>query len=150
MVQWLRIHLPMQGARVRSLVQEDPTCRGAAKPLCRNCWAHALEPHALQQEKPPQWEAHTLQLERSPCSLQLEKTHAQRRWPGTAKNKKLKSEICSPLFIRVWCRWEEGEFPFHSVFTHPHPCPWPGPLTLLDARTGERRGQGSSSGQGLL
>ena len=27
--------------------------------------------HALQQEKPPQWEVHTLQLERSPCSPQL-------------------------------------------------------------------------------
>ena len=25
-VQWLRIRLPMQGAWVRSLVQEDPTC----------------------------------------------------------------------------------------------------------------------------
>ena len=26
MVQWLRIHLPMQGTRVRSLVREDSTC----------------------------------------------------------------------------------------------------------------------------
>ena len=25
--QWLRIHLPMQGTRVRVLVWEDPTCR---------------------------------------------------------------------------------------------------------------------------
>ena len=25
-VQCLRIHLPMQGTQVRSLVQEDPTC----------------------------------------------------------------------------------------------------------------------------
>ena len=24
--QWLRIHLPMQGTRVRALVREDPTC----------------------------------------------------------------------------------------------------------------------------
>ena len=31
--QWLRIRLPMQGTRVRSLVQEDPTCRGATKPV---------------------------------------------------------------------------------------------------------------------
>ena len=29
--QWLRICLPMQATRVRSLVQEDPTCRGATK-----------------------------------------------------------------------------------------------------------------------
>ena len=35
-VQWLRIRLPMQGARVQALVQEDPTCRGATKPACHN------------------------------------------------------------------------------------------------------------------
>ena len=38
--QWLRICLPMQGTRVQALVQEDPTCRGAAKPVCHNYWAH--------------------------------------------------------------------------------------------------------------
>ena len=31
-VQWLRICLPLQGTRVRALVQEDPTCHGATKP----------------------------------------------------------------------------------------------------------------------
>ena len=35
-VQWLRIRLTMQGTRVRSLVWEDPTCRGATKPVCYN------------------------------------------------------------------------------------------------------------------
>ena len=34
--QWLRIWLPMQGTGVRSLVQEDPTCRGATKPKHHN------------------------------------------------------------------------------------------------------------------
>ena len=34
--EWLRIHLPMQGTRVRALVREDPTCRGATKPVCHN------------------------------------------------------------------------------------------------------------------
>ncbi|KAJ8784758.1 hypothetical protein J1605_008109 [Eschrichtius robustus] len=34
--QWLRIRLPMQGTRVRSLVREDPTCRGATKPVRHN------------------------------------------------------------------------------------------------------------------
>ena len=34
--QWLRIRLPMQGTRVRALVQEDPTCRGATKPVHHN------------------------------------------------------------------------------------------------------------------
>ena len=34
--QWLRIHLPMQGTRVRVLVREDPTCRGATNPVRHN------------------------------------------------------------------------------------------------------------------
>ena len=34
--QWLRIHLPMQGTRVRALVWEDSTCRGATKPMRHN------------------------------------------------------------------------------------------------------------------
>ena len=42
--QWLRIRLAVQGTRVRALVREDPTCRGAAKPVCHNYWACALEP----------------------------------------------------------------------------------------------------------
>ena len=35
-VQWLRIHLPMQETWVRSLVQKDSTGRWAAKPVCYN------------------------------------------------------------------------------------------------------------------
>ena len=34
--QWLRIRLPMQGTQVRALVQEDPTCCGATKPVRHN------------------------------------------------------------------------------------------------------------------
>ena len=34
--QWLRIRLPMQGTRVRAQVWEDPTCRGATKPVRHN------------------------------------------------------------------------------------------------------------------
>ena len=34
--QWLRICLPMQGTRVRALVWEDPTCRGATTPVSHN------------------------------------------------------------------------------------------------------------------
>ena len=36
LAQWLRIRLPMQGTRVRALVREDPTCRGATKPVRHN------------------------------------------------------------------------------------------------------------------
>ncbi|KAJ8797808.1 hypothetical protein J1605_017010 [Eschrichtius robustus] len=34
--QWLRIRLPMQGTWVQALVREDPTCRGATKPVRYN------------------------------------------------------------------------------------------------------------------
>ena len=34
--QLLRIRLPVQGIRVRALVQEDPTCSRATKPVCHN------------------------------------------------------------------------------------------------------------------
>ena len=34
--QWLRIHLLMQGTRVQALVWEDPTCRGATRPVSHN------------------------------------------------------------------------------------------------------------------
>ena len=53
--QWLRIHLPMQGTRVRALVWEDPTCRGAAKPVhqllspcSRACEPQLLKPTRLE------------------------------------------------------------------------------------------------------
>ena len=41
--QWLRIHLPMQGTRVQSLVRKDPTCCGATKPVHHSYWACPLE-----------------------------------------------------------------------------------------------------------
>ena len=34
--QWLKICLPMQGTWVQALVREDPTCRGAARPVSHN------------------------------------------------------------------------------------------------------------------
>ena len=70
MAQWLRIHPPVQGTRVRSLVREDPACCGATArapqllspcattveptrcnywspcalgPICRNYWARVLQ-----------------------------------------------------------------------------------------------------------
>ena len=35
-VQWLRIHLPMEGMWVRSRVGEGPTCCRAAKLVCQH------------------------------------------------------------------------------------------------------------------
>ena len=59
--QWLRICLTMQGTRVRALVWEDSTCRGATKPCATLLSLHAtitepvhLEPMLRNKQKPPQ------------------------------------------------------------------------------------------------
>ena len=72
--QWLRIRLPTQGTRVRALVQEDPTCRGATKPMNHNYWACALQPmsqnywaHVPQLLKPAHQEP-VLHNKRSHCN----------------------------------------------------------------------------------
>ena len=49
--QWLRIHLPLQGTWVRTLVREDPTCSRATKPVRHNYWARVpqlLKPARLE------------------------------------------------------------------------------------------------------
>ena len=45
-VQWLRIHLPVQGTQVRSQVWEDPTGLRVTKPSCHN---YCLEPMLLNK-----------------------------------------------------------------------------------------------------
>ena len=74
----------MQETRVRSLIWEDPTfCRGM-KLVYHNYWAHMpqlLKPvrprvSALKQEKLPQWEARTLQLEKAQAAMKIQ--HSQK------------------------------------------------------------------------
>ena len=104
----------MQGTQVRALVREDPTCRGATKPMRHNYWvcapqllslcSRAHEPqvlslcatttearvpraHALQQEKPLQCGSPRTTTKSNPCSLQLEEAHVQQQRPNAAKNK---------------------------------------------------------------
>ena len=69
-------------------------------PKSHNYWALRLQlskpacprARALQQEKSPQWEAHTQQPQSSPRSLQLEKAYSQQWRPSTVnKFKKLKN-----------------------------------------------------------
>ena len=57
----------MQGTWVRALVREDPTCRGATKPVHHNYWARVPRAHAPQQEKPLQWEARAPQQRVAPA-----------------------------------------------------------------------------------
>ena len=96
----------MQGTWVWALVREDPTCRGATKPVSHNYWACALEPtrhnywaRVPQLLKPARLEP-VLRNKRShrsekplhgneayPRSLQLEKARVQQQRPNAAKNK---------------------------------------------------------------
>ena len=91
----------MHGTQVWSLVQEDPTCNGATKPLHHNYSAWALEPvshiywaHVPQLLKPVCLEPvlrnkkspHTA-TKSSPRSPQLGNAHVQQRRPNAAKNK---------------------------------------------------------------
>ena len=66
---------------------EEPTCRGAVEPVHRNYRACMPRAHALQQEKPPQWEALALQRHSGHRLPQLEKAHEQQQRLSTAKNK---------------------------------------------------------------
>ena len=40
--QWMKVHVPVQGTWVQSLVWEDPTCLGATKRVHHNYWACTL------------------------------------------------------------------------------------------------------------
>ena len=104
--QWLRTRLPMQGTRVRALVWEDPTCRGATKPVSHNYWTCALEPVSHnywacvpQLLKPARLEP-VLRKKRSHCNEKpvhckeeqplldaTKESRVQQRRPNAAKNK---------------------------------------------------------------
>ena len=85
-VQWLGVRLPMQGTRVRALVWEDPTCRGATKPVSHNYWACASGVSAPQQREAEIVRGPCTAMKSGPRSLQLEEALAQKRRPNTAIN----------------------------------------------------------------
>ena len=93
----------MQRTLAQSLVQEDPTCCGAAKPVHLSAWAHGLQllkparpgAGALQQEKPMQWEAHVPSYRVALHSQQPEKAQDSSKEPVQPKTKKTKKKNLS-------------------------------------------------------
>ena len=85
--QWLRICLPMQGTQVRALVWEDPTCRGATRPVSHNYWACASGSCAPQQERPRQWEARAPRWRVVPARHNWRKPSPRNEDPTQPKNK---------------------------------------------------------------
>ena len=99
-VQWLRIHLAMQGTLVWSLVQGDPTCLGAAKPgraplttelTYSNYWSLCALQLMLSNKRSHHNGKPNTATKNSACSLQLEKAHVRWRRPTTA-NKQIKKK----------------------------------------------------------
>ena len=81
-VQWLRICLPMQGTRFRALVWEDPTCRGATRPVSLCVWSLCSARREAATVRGPRTSMKSgLRL------TQLEKALAQKQRPNTAINK---------------------------------------------------------------
>ena len=77
MVQWLRIHLAMQGIPVRLLAWEDPTCLGATKPVHHDYLAlqslqAATTADCAPKEEKPLSEKPTHDNEKQPPLPQLE------------------------------------------------------------------------------
>ena len=90
-VQWLRNHLPMQRTQVCFLVQEDPICHGATKPMRHHYWSpRALEPtlhnkRSDRKEKP----AHSNE---DPAQPKYESISAQPKRRGTGPKIRAPSE----------------------------------------------------------
>ena len=83
MVQRLRTLLTLQGARVRSLAQEDSTGRRATKPV----HPQLLSPQAATREATAR-EGVSTATESSSCLPQLEKARRRQRRPRAAKDER--------------------------------------------------------------
>ena len=66
--QGYRIRPQMQETQVQSLVQEDPTCRRATKPMRYSCWACAPPEPGNHNS----WSPWALEPKKSHCSQKLE------------------------------------------------------------------------------
>ena len=82
-VQWLRIHLPMQETQVQSLLQESSSCLGKTKPMCHNYWASMF----LNKKSP------RTPTREQPGLRPLEKASVQQQRPSAAKNNFLKRPV---------------------------------------------------------
>ena len=104
MAQWLRIHLPMQGTRVQALVWEDPTCRGASKPVATTTEPVRLEPvlrnkRGRDSERPMHRDE-----EWPPLATTRESPHTETKTQHSKNEKKKKKPACScdtPYWNRI-------------------------------------------------
>ena len=93
--RWIRIRLPVQGTRVRSVVWEDPLCLRATKPCTTAVEPVRLEP-ALEQETLP-----APKLESSLHSPGLEQSLSSSEDPAQTNTKLLKKRKAGPSGNRI-------------------------------------------------
>ena len=92
--KWIRIYLPMQGTRIRSLVWEDSTCCKATKAGAAQLLSPCAAPEevcvpnlcSITTEVTARWRP-CAEKKSSPRSLQLEKAWAQQLTLSATKNK---------------------------------------------------------------
>ena len=85
----VRIHLPMQGTQVWSLVWEDSLCHRATKPVHHNYWTHM--PYSLcsvTREATARRSPHTATREYLPLTLTREKLACSKEDPVQPKTNK--------------------------------------------------------------
>ena len=130
-VQQLRIHLPVQGTWVRSLVQEDPTCCRATKPVCHSYWSHTSQsPGSAIREATSM---------RSPCTATIEYSLliATRKSPHTAmktQHSQKTNKLINLFFLMCVFQHLVQGFPLLSLYTGSSQC-WFSCFFLLEALT---------------
>ena len=97
-VQWLRVCFAMQGHQFAPWSGTLSHAMGQQSPGAQ--WLSPSPRACASQEKPPQTEATSAQLESSPCSLQLGKAHVQQQRPSAA-NKDLINKILNLCFKKT-------------------------------------------------
>ena len=101
LVQWLRITLTTQGTRVRSLIWEDATCRGATKsmrhndgPTLQSLCSETREATAVRSSHPAK--------KSSPCPPQPEKTQHNQKKEATSQALKVTDVKKKKVLCRTW------------------------------------------------
>ena len=130
MVQWIRIHLPVQGTWVRPLVQDYPTCHRATEPVHHRYQAQVLQPPSPRTQSvcSPTREATAVRspsarMNSSLNSLQLDKAQQSNEDPAQPEVNLKKKNKLFPREIShsQWKYFVSKEQLFYSPVIHYQP-----------------------------
>ena len=85
MAKWIRIHPPMPGTRVPSLVQEDSMCTGAAKLVNHTYWSPRALESVLRNERNHHNERPSQCNQRKPTGNSEDPVHPINKWKAIHK-----------------------------------------------------------------